>query len=110
MEKWMQHMFQLCGKHARLVGRAGEKPVQVLLKGDRTGAHSRVFSPLGELPQGNQVCYFPGETPVAPGDALVLETGKFRICRAESYGIGGRRPLYIRALCAPMGEEDTWGL
>ncbi len=68
-------------------------------------AIQQVFVPLGTVPQGQYVCYFPAGCAANTGDSLELLGHAYEICQTELVrGMRGK-PLYRRAFCRQKGGE-----
>ncbi len=64
----------------------------------------RIFTPLGEVPRGQFVCYFPADARVQALDRLEFMGRCFDIYRAEPI-YHRNRVVYIWALCAERSQE-----
>ncbi len=65
----------------------------------------KVFSPLGEVPQGRYVCYFPPDCVIAEGDCFRVNGGEYVICRTDAVAGPGGRALYHWTLCKRKGGD-----
>ncbi len=87
---------QLNGRRQRLFFQAGHsRSLQTL---------ERIFTPLGEIPRGQFVCYFPASPHIQSGDRLEFMGRSFQLYRAEPV-FWKDRVLYIWALCAERGGD-----
>ncbi len=99
MVKLINRLFADYGAPARLVKAGEARPVLVFFRERSAGRLKRVLTPLGDIPQGDYLCYLPAEVPVEPGLELLLRGVSYRISRVEpKLGPGGR--VYCHwALC-----------
>ncbi len=96
----MDRLFACYGCQAKL----GSTWVQVLFQPPSKAAQ-RAYSPLGQVPPGEYVCYLSAKCPVTAGDALELLGQIYYICQAELVtGLRGK-PLYQRAFCRQKGGD-----
>ncbi len=102
MQRLMQIFFDRCGQPVRLEGRR----VRALFQGGHSRSLQsleRIFVPLGEVPRGQYVCYFPAKTAVKVGDSLQVDAEHYSICRVEGMRLPGSKTLYQWTLCMKKG-------
>ncbi len=99
MQNLIESVFERFGTQALL----GGQRVRVFFQPGSKG-YKKAVTPLGQVPQGQYVCYFSAGTQVLPGDELKMGDKSYLLCRVEPRY--GKKVLYQWALCRQKGGES----
>ncbi len=109
MQKFVESLFQKFGTPVQLHRGSQSWDTKVFFQADRSKSLRNlqaVFSPLGQVPRGQRICWFPASILPVPGDTVVSDRERFCVCQAEPMlGLRGQL-IYRWALCRKMGGED----
>ena len=112
MKKLMDSVLRRYGTDAELSGTAGRRKVKVFFSSINSTSWQnmqRVFSPLGEVPQGQYICVLPADIHAAAEDTLRIGDRVFLLRRIEPMDVLGET-VYSWCLCVEKGDEDRWGM
>lgn len=105
MQELMERLFQKYGSWATVRTSAGEVRTAVFFRGIRSDAWrnvERVFTPLGEVPQGRYVCLLPADVKAEPEAEITLD-GKTYLLRSIQPVAAFTDMAYQWCLCVEKG-------
>lgn len=110
MRKLTDRVFARFGIEAMLTSQQGQQRVKVLFWSVNSKSWQNMkprYGVLGQIPQGQYVCLFPGETQVQAGDCVAVNEKRYLVCRVEDY-LDDKGTVYRWALCTGKGSEADW--
>ncbi len=102
----VKRLFARMGTPAVLIHCGAARDVRVFFQADRSRVLRQVFSPLGQVPQGEYLCCFSGDVRPEAGDDVTLAQLHYRIGRVEPIIGADGQAVYYRALCRQKGGEE----
>ena len=105
MDKWMGALIKRLGQPAVLYIKEEANPIWAVLQSVQSRSRQnmeRLYSPIGQVPQGQYLCMLPAGTPGGEGDRLRLQGKCYEISRLEPVYYG-EKVAYLWGLCVEKG-------